>query len=64
MWQFTAGWILVQSHHCHLKTTQALKHSSTSDRPKKQALGKVGRETIGNDTHMDSLFIDVDLEGW
>jgi len=25
MWQFPAGWVPFQSHHCHLKTTQALK---------------------------------------
>jgi len=28
-------------------------HPSTSDRPKKQALGKAEQGTIGNDTHMD-----------
>jgi len=26
VWQFPARWILVHLHHCHLKTTQALKH--------------------------------------
>jgi len=26
VWQFSAGWILVYSHHCHLKTTWALEH--------------------------------------
>jgi len=27
VWQFLARWILVQSHHCHLKTTQALQRN-------------------------------------
>jgi len=26
VWWFPTGWVLVHSHHCHLKTTQALKH--------------------------------------
>jgi len=26
VWRFPSGWILVYSHHCHLKTTRALKH--------------------------------------
>jgi len=26
VWQFSTGWVLVYSHHCHLNTTRALKH--------------------------------------
>jgi len=26
VWQFPARWVLIHSHHCHLKTTRALKH--------------------------------------
>jgi len=38
---------------CPVKPLPFEDHLSTSDRPKKQAPGKVDQGTIGNDTHMD-----------
>ena len=40
VWRFPARWVPFQ-------------HTSTSDRPGKQAPGKADQGTIGNDTHMD-----------
>jgi len=37
VWRFPASWMLVHSHHCHLKTTRALKHvrQTLENSPKK-----------------------------
>jgi len=37
VWRFPAGWILVHSHHCHLKTTWSLEHvrQARENSPKK-----------------------------
>jgi len=40
--RFPAGWVLVYSHHCHLKTTQALEHvrQAQETSPRKSRPGK------------------------
>jgi len=42
VWQFPAGWVLVYTHHCHLKTTRALKHirQARETSPRKSRPGK------------------------
>jgi len=42
VWRFTAGWVLVHSHHWHLKTTWALEHvrQAQETSPRKSRPGK------------------------
>jgi len=42
VWWFPAGWAFVYSHHCHLKTTWALKHvrQTLETSPRKSRSGK------------------------
>jgi len=42
VWWFPAGWVLVHSHYCHLKTTQALEHirQAWETSPRKSRPGK------------------------
>ena len=52
MWWFPAGWLLVQAHQSHLKTTRPLEDVWQAQ---KQATLKADQEILGSNVHWQWL---------